>query len=126
MAETRKLAAILGGGCGRIQPAGRRRRGTDAGAAASAPESAPVSDSLPLSGAEYMGSACPTRPALSESERYRNRKKRGERLVDIRLTQEEIEKLAARGYVVEPGFPLAAVIEAFVSDLLACRGRNPP
>ena len=54
--------------------------------------------------------------------RYRYRKKRGERLVDIRLTQEEIEKLAARGYVVEPGFSLAAVVEAFVSDLLACRG----
>ena len=57
--------------------------------------------------------------AAVRSKRYRNRKKRGERLVDIRLTQEEIEKLAARGYVVEPGFPLAAVVEAFVSDLLA-------
>ena len=27
-------------------------------------------------------------------------------------------QLAARGYVVEPGVPLAAVVEAFVSDLL--------
>ncbi len=63
--------------------------------------------------------------AVLRSKRYRYRKKRGERLVDIRLTQEEIEKLAARGYVVEPGVPLAAVVEAFVSDLLA-RGRNPP
>ncbi len=52
------------------------------------------------------------------SKRYRDRKKRGERLVSIRLTQEEIEKLAARGYVVEPGLSLAAVVEAFVSDSL--------
>ena len=59
-------------------------------------------------------------------KRCRDRKKRGERLVNIRLTQGEIEKLAARGYVVEPGFPLAAVVEAFVSDLLAAGGRNPP
>ena len=42
--------------------------------------------------------------AAVRSKRYRNRKKRGERLVDIRLTEEEIDKLAARGYVVEPGF----------------------
>jgi hypothetical protein len=38
--------------------------------------------------------------AAVRSKRYRNRKKRGERLVDIRLTQEEIEKLAARGYAI--------------------------
>ena len=31
------------------------------------------------------------------SKRYRYRRKRGERLVDIRLTQQEIDKLAARG-----------------------------
>ena len=54
--------------------------------------------------------------------RCRDRKKRGERLVNIRLTQKEIEKLAARGYVVEPGVSLAAVVEAFLFDLLACRG----
>ena len=59
------------------------------------------------------------------SKRYRYRKKRGERLVDIRLTQREIEKLAARGYAVEPGVSLAAVVEAFLSDLLG-GGRNPP
>ena len=53
------------------------------------------------------------------SKRYRNRKQRGERLVDIRLTQREIDELAAYGYVVEPGVPLAAVVEAFVSDSLA-------
>jgi hypothetical protein len=53
------------------------------------------------------------------SKRYRGRKKRGERLVSIRVTQGEIEKLAARGYVTEPGVSLAAVVEAFVSDSLA-------
>jgi hypothetical protein len=53
------------------------------------------------------------------SRRYHSRKKRGERLVSIRLAQEEIEKLAARGYVVEPGLPLGAVVETFISDTLA-------
>jgi hypothetical protein len=51
--------------------------------------------------------------------RYRNRKKRGEHLVNIRLTQEEIEKLAARGYVTELGVSLASVVEAFIADTLA-------
>jgi hypothetical protein len=50
--------------------------------------------------------------------RYRNRKERGERLVSIRLTQNEIEKLATRGYAVEPSVSLAAVVEAFISDSL--------
>ena len=59
------------------------------------------------------------------SKRYRSRKKRGEHLVDIRLTWEEIDKLAARGYAVEPGVSLAAVVEAFLSDLLG-GGRNLP
>jgi hypothetical protein len=35
-----------------------------------------------------------------------------------RLTQREVDKLAACGYVVEPGVPLATVVEAFVSDSL--------
>jgi hypothetical protein len=39
--------------------------------------------------------------------------------VSIRVTQEEIEKLAACGYVVEPGLPLGAVVETFISDTLA-------
>jgi len=52
--------------------------------------------------------------------RYRDPKKRGYRLVPgVRLTEIEIEKLAARGYAVEPGVSLAAVVEAFVSDSLA-------
>jgi hypothetical protein len=59
------------------------------------------------------------------SKRNRNRKKRCERLVSIRLTQREIEMLAARGYAVEPRVSLAAVVEAFVSDSLT-GGRNPP
>ena len=63
--------------------------------------------------------------AAVRSKRYRYRKKRGERLVDIRLIWEEIDKLAARGYAVEPGVSLAAVVEASLSDLLG-GGRNPP
>jgi hypothetical protein len=39
--------------------------------------------------------------------------------VSIRLTQEEIEKLAARCYLTEPGLPLGAVVETFISDTLA-------
>jgi hypothetical protein len=53
------------------------------------------------------------------SRRYRSRKKRGERLVSIRLAQEEIERLAAHGYTVQPGLPLGAVVETFISDTLA-------
>jgi hypothetical protein len=31
----------------------------------------------------------------------------------------EIEKLAAGGYLTEPGLPLGAVVETFISDTLA-------
>ena len=62
----------------------------------------------------------PDRTASQRSKRYCDRKKRGYRLVrGVRLTEIEIEKLAARGYVVESGFPLSAVVEAFVSETLA-------
>ena len=67
-----------------------------------------------------MDSAMPDNTAAERSKRYRDRKKRGHRLVSgLRLTTIEIEKLAARGYSVEPGVSLAAVVEAFVSDSLA-------
>jgi hypothetical protein len=60
------------------------------------------------------------RTAAQRSKRYRDRKRRGYRLVGgLRLTEVEIEKLAARGYAVERGVSLAAVVEAFVSDSLA-------
>jgi len=62
----------------------------------------------------------PDRTTAQRSKRYRDRKKRGYRLArGVRLTEIEIEKLAARGYAAEPGFPLSAVVEAFVSDTLA-------
>ncbi len=67
-----------------------------------------------------MGSGMPDRTTAQRSKRYRDRKKRGYRLVrGARLTKREIEELAARGYAVEPGFSLTAVVEAFVSDSLA-------
>jgi hypothetical protein len=48
------------------------------------------------------------RTAAQRSKRYRDRKRRGYRLVGgLRLTEVEIEKLAARGYAVEPGVSLA-------------------
>jgi hypothetical protein len=85
--------------------------------AAAAKPSAAVSDSLPLSGAEYrVGMPDPT--GAARVRRYRNRKERVERLASIRVTQGEIEKLATRGYAVEPGVSLAAVVEMFVSDSL--------
>jgi hypothetical protein len=37
----------------------------------------------------------------------------------IHFAQEEIEKLTARGYAVQPGLPLGAVVETFISDTLA-------
>ena len=62
----------------------------------------------------------PDRTTAQRSKRYRARKRQGYRLVHcVRLTETDIEKLAARGYAVEPGFPLSAVVEAFVSDSLA-------
>ncbi len=62
----------------------------------------------------------PDRTTAQRSKRYRDRKKRGYRLVNgLRLTAIDIEKLAARGYEVEPGLSLTAVVEAFVSDSLA-------
>jgi hypothetical protein len=63
--------------------------------------------------------------AAVRSKRYRNRKKRGERLVDIRLTQEEIEKLAARGYAIgdrASSWPAArALVGQFVGRSRASR-----
>ncbi len=62
----------------------------------------------------------PDRTTAQRSKRYRDRKKRGYHLLrGVRLSEIEIEKLAARGYAVEPGVSLAAVVEAFVSDSLA-------
>ncbi len=67
-----------------------------------------------------MDSGMPDRTAAQRSKRYRDRRKRGFCLVrGVRLTEIEIEKLAARGYAVEPGVSLAAVVKAFVSDSLA-------
>jgi hypothetical protein len=62
-----------------------------------------------------MRSACPTPsdPGVTAAARS------AASLVSIRLTQEEIEKLAARGYLTEPGLPLGAVVETFISDTLA-------
>jgi hypothetical protein len=65
-----------------------------------------------------MGSA--TTDAL-RSKRYRSRKKRGERLVSIRLTQREIE--TARGYVVEPGVSLRHDLTGYV---IGCRRSQEP
>jgi len=62
----------------------------------------------------------PDRTTTQRSKRYRDRKKRGYRLArGVRLTEIEIEKLAARGYAVDSGFQLSAVVEAFESDTLA-------
>jgi len=62
----------------------------------------------------------PDRTTTQRLKRYHDRKKRGYRLArGVRLAEIEIEKLAARGYAVESKFPLAAVVEAFVSDSLA-------
>jgi hypothetical protein len=57
-------------------------------------------------------------------KRHRQRRKRGERMVTIRLTQTEITRLAGIGYGAEPGKPetLATMVEAFLSDSLAMRG----
>ncbi len=61
----------------------------------------------------------PDPTSAQRSKRYRDRKKRGYRLVNgLRLSEIEIENLAARGYAAEPGFSLTAVVEAFVSDVL--------
>jgi hypothetical protein len=43
----------------------------------------------------------------------------------VRLTEIEIEKLAARGYAVERGFPLSAVVEAFACDFARRRLNRP-
>ena len=48
-----------------------------------------------------------------------HRKKRGEHLVTIRISDAEIEHLKARGYAAEIGFALATVVEASASDSLA-------
>ena len=61
----------------------------------------------------------PTVPSTPRTRRWRDRKKRGEHLVTIRISDAEIERLEARGYAAETGFALAAVVEAFVSDSLA-------
>jgi hypothetical protein len=39
--------------------------------------------------------------------------------VSILLAQEEIREGAGRGYLTEPGLPLGAVVETFISDTLA-------
>ena len=68
-------------------------------------------------GGEYRDSSIPDRTSPGAT---RDRKRRGYRLRALRgLTEIEIEKLAARGYAMEPGFALSAVLEAFVSDSLA-------
>jgi hypothetical protein len=64
----------------------------------------------------------PKATSAARARRYRDRKKRGERLVSIRVTQGEIDELATRGYVVEPSVSLAAVVEAFISDSLWAAG----
>lgn len=61
----------------------------------------------------------PAVPSAPRIRQWRDRKKRGEHLVTIRITDAEIERLKVRGYAVETGFALAAVVEAFVSDSLA-------
>ena len=57
------------------------------------------------------------------TRRWPDRRKRGERLVTIRLTETEIAKLAGIGYGAEPGKPetLVTMVEAFLSDALAMR-----
>jgi hypothetical protein len=62
-------------------------------------------------------------PDRIRMRRSRERKKRGQRLVTIRITDAEINEIKARGYLPDEGdVPLGAAVEAFVSDTLAVEG----